>query len=132
MNRMSGAWLPTLALSALLACGLLPARAEEGEGAKTEAPKKDPKDMNADEAQAAGLCPVCKQESKPVYRVEVGDKAYNFHSRDCKKTFAADPAKYGAKLSDAEKRKHDEKEKEKKTAAPPAEEKKTEDSMMGQ
>ncbi|MBE7463926.1 MAG: hypothetical protein HS116_10635 [Planctomycetes bacterium] len=125
---MRGLWI----LGVLLALAGWTAHAAEGEAAKTaEAPKKEPKDMNADEAQAAGLCPVCKQESKPVYRVELGDKIYNFHSRDCKKTFAASPEKFGAKLSDADKAKREAKKTDAgKTAA---EEPKTEDDgmMMG-
>lgn len=74
--------------------------AKSGQGDKAEKSeqpaKKDPKDMNADEAEAAGLCPVCKNEHKLVYRMTIGEKAYHFATRDCKKAFAADPAKYGA------------------------------------
>src|SRR5436189_2113727 len=57
---------------------------------------KDKKDMKADEAEAAGFCPVCKNESKPVYHYEYKGKEYHFKTRECQKTFAADPAKYGA------------------------------------
>ena len=62
-----------------------------------EEKKKDPKDMNADEANAAGLCPVCKKDIKPVYHFDYKDKTYTFASRACQKEFAANTAKYGAK-----------------------------------
>lgn len=61
-----------------------------------DAKTKDKKDMKADEAEAAGLCPVCKNESKPVYHYEYKGKEYHFKTRDCQKSFAADPTKYGA------------------------------------
>ena len=89
-----------------------PAQAEEPkkeEAKQAEAPKKDPKDMNADEAEAAELCPVCKKPYKLVYHETVNAKTYHFDTRDCRKLFADDPSKYGVK---AEK-------KEKKEAAPP-------------
>jgi YHS domain-containing protein len=62
-----------------------------------EEKKKDPKDMNADEANAAGLCPICKKDIKPVYHSDFKDKTYTFASRNCQKEFAANPEKYGAK-----------------------------------
>ena len=65
---------------------------QAGEDAKM----KDPKDMKADEAEAAGICPVCKGESKPVYHYEFKGKDYHFKTRACQKEFAADPAKFSA------------------------------------
>src|SRR5436190_5535547 len=76
-------------LSAMFALGFSMNAAEEPK-------KKDPKDMNADEANDAGLCPVCKGEFKPVYHVEYKGKEYKFRTRDCSKKFAANPAQYGA------------------------------------
>lgn len=99
--------LPVLALALLAlavpaagaAEGKTPAdtnkEAKSGEGEKgKEAAKKDPKEMNADEAEAAGLCPVCKKEHKLIYRVTIGEKDYHFATRDCKKAFEAGPNKY--------------------------------------
>ncbi|MCK6473528.1 MAG: hypothetical protein L6R28_17525 [Planctomycetes bacterium] len=81
--------------------------AKSGEGAKAEKgeqpAKKDPKAMNADEAEAAGLCPVCKNEHKLIYRVTVGEKAYHFATRDCKKAFEADSNKFIAGAAGAKK-----------------------------
>jgi YHS domain-containing protein len=76
-------------LSAMLALGFSISAAEEPK-------KKDPKDMNADEANEAGLCPVCKGEFKPVYHVEYKDKEYKFRTRECSKKFAANPTSFGA------------------------------------
>jgi YHS domain-containing protein len=61
-----------------------------------DAPKKekDPKDMSGDELEAAGLCPVSRKLSKPVYHYDYKDKTYHFCSRDCQKSFAADPTKF--------------------------------------
>ena len=113
-----------LGLAALLAaCGLPGLAAEEGkeppkkEGAEKEKPKKDPKDMNADEAEAAGLCPVCKLESKLIYHFDIGEKKYHFATRKCYKAFSEEPAKYGAKPVKSEGGK-----KEAKKTAPPAKE----------
>jgi YHS domain-containing protein len=61
------------------------------------APTKDPKDMTADEAEDSGHCPVCKKESKPVYHFEYKDKEYHFATRECRKAFADNPEKFGAK-----------------------------------
>lgn len=61
-----------------------------------DAKKKDPKELKADEAEAAGLCPVCKGEFKPVYHYEFKGKDYHFKTRACQKEFAADPTKFGA------------------------------------
>ncbi len=58
--------------------------------------KKDPKDMKADEANEAGLCPICKGEFKPVYHFEYKDKEYHFRTRKCCEEFKADPTKFGA------------------------------------
>lgn len=125
--------LPVLALSlAAVALGTPAAGAAEGKTAadpnkeaksaagdkaeKGEQPaKKDPKAMNADEAEAAGLCPVCKNEHKLIYRVTVGEKAYHFATRECKKAFEADPNKFiagaagagGAKKEGAAKKEDD-------------------------
>ena len=70
--------------------------ASAAEGKPDEPKKKDPKDMNADEANEAGLCPVCKGEFKPVYHVDYKDKEYKFRTRECSKKFAANPASFGA------------------------------------
>lgn len=107
------------------------AKSGEGDQAKVGAQpaKKDPKEMNADEAEAAGLCPVCKNEHKLVYRVTVGEKAYHFATRECKKAFAADPAKYTAGAAGAKKEGEPKKmppEKEAKTEAAGAKTEKTE------
>jgi YHS domain-containing protein len=70
---------------------------DEKKPAPAEEKKKDPKDMNADEANAAGLCPVCKKEIKPVYHYDYKNKTYIFASRNCQKEFAGAPEKFGAK-----------------------------------
>jgi len=72
--------------------------AVESEKTKEEKPKKEPKDMSADEAEAAGLCAVCKNEHKLVYHYEAGGKKYHFATRKCQKDFATDPAKFGVKV----------------------------------
>lgn len=138
--------LPVLALALALAVpaaraaeGKTPAdtnkEAKSGEGDKAkdgEQPaKKDPKDMNADEAEAAGLCPVCKKEHKLIYRVTVGEKDYHFATRDCKKAFEAGPNKYIAGAAGAGSKKDGEAkkmppEKEAKAEAPNARTEKTE------
>ena len=66
-----------------------------------DAPKKDVKDMTLDELEAAQICPVTKQPSKPIYHVKVDDKTYHFATRDASNKFKADPAKYGYKKQDA-------------------------------
>ncbi|HLX63101.1 MAG TPA: hypothetical protein VKX17_17660 [Planctomycetota bacterium] len=94
-----------LALAVMFTLGLMAASAHAADTGKkpddpvpkTDPPKKkDPKDMNADEANDAGLCPVCKGEFKPVYHFEYKDKEYHFRTRDCQKQFAANPTKFGA------------------------------------
>ena len=72
-------------------------------------PKKDPKDMNADEAEAAGLCPIKKGPSKPVYHCDYNGTTYHFCSRECQKTFAADPAKYAGPPKKKDEKKDDKK-----------------------
>lgn len=62
----------------------------------TDPAKKDPKDMKADEANEAGLCPICKGEFKPVYHYEYKGKEYHFRTRKCCQDFIADPTKFGA------------------------------------
>lgn len=56
---------------------------------------KDPKDLTAEEAEAAGLCPVQKVPSKLVYHTTIGGQKVHFCSPECKKQFLAQPAKYG-------------------------------------
>lgn len=58
--------------------------------------KKDPATMKADEANEAGLCPICKGEFKPVYHYEYKGKEYHFRTRKCCQEFIADPTKFGA------------------------------------
>ncbi len=77
---------------ALLLSGLMAAPAFAGDDGK----KKDPKDMKADEAEANGICPVCKGESKPVYHFEWKGTTYHFRTRQCCVDFKADPIKFGA------------------------------------
>jgi hypothetical protein len=67
------------------------------EEVKPDAPQKDPKDMTLDELEAAGICPVTKKPSKPIYHVKVGDKEYHFATRDASKEFQANPEKFGYK-----------------------------------
>jgi YHS domain-containing protein len=57
---------------------------------------KDPKDLTAAEAEAAGLCPVQKIPSKLVYHTILGGQKYHFCCPECKKQFLANPAEYGA------------------------------------
>jgi len=70
---------------------------DEKKEEKKDEKKKDPKDMTTDELEAAGLCPISRKASKPVYHADYKDKEYHFCSRDCQKAFKADPAKYFAK-----------------------------------
>ena len=74
-----------------------PAAADDKKPAADGEKKKDPKDMNADEANAAGLCPVCKKDYKPVYHFDYKNKTYIFASRNCQKEFAGAPENFGAK-----------------------------------
>ncbi|HYF48996.1 MAG TPA: hypothetical protein VEJ63_06305 [Planctomycetota bacterium] len=77
---------------------------------KKDAPAKDVKDMTLDELEAAGICPVTKKASKPIYHVKLGEKTYHFATRDAAKEFQANPEKFGAKKDE----KKDEKKEEKK------------------
>jgi YHS domain-containing protein len=56
---------------------------------------KPPEQLTALEAEAAGLCAVRKVPSKLVYHTTLGEQTYHFCCLDCKKTFVANPAKYG-------------------------------------
>jgi len=110
--------LSVVALPLLLACASIqaedvkkdPPKKEEpkkDEPKKDEPAKKDPKDMTLDELEAAGLCPVSKKPSKPIYHVKMGEKEYHFATRDAAKEFIAAPEKFGYKKDE----KKDEKEK---------------------
>jgi YHS domain-containing protein len=102
-------WLRQLLIPAFAIALILPAVTAADKpapkDAKKEEPKKeevkpagkDPKDMNADEAEEAGLCPVTKKQSKPVYHFEYKGKEYHFATRDAQKEFAGNPEKFGAK-----------------------------------
>ena len=95
----------------LLVCGAIQAEEakkdipkkeeKKAEPTKDEPAKKDPKDMTLDELEAAGICPVTKTPSKPIYHVKVGEKEYHFATRDAAKEFKANPEKFGAKKSEA-------------------------------
>jgi YHS domain-containing protein len=85
------AWMT---LAALLLCGVITAPAFSAEEAKPVDPVKAA--MKADEAEAAGICPICKGESKPVYHFEYKGTTYHFRTRACCVEFKADPTKYGA------------------------------------
>src|ERR1041384_7419804 len=77
--------------------------AESKDPPKKEEAKKDPKDMTADELEAASLCLVDKNPSKPIYHVDgPNGKTYHFCTRKCAEAFKADPAKYGVKAEKAE------------------------------
>jgi YHS domain-containing protein len=56
---------------------------------------KQPDQLSASEAEAAGLCPVKKVPSKLVYHTTLGDQKYHFCCPECKKAFLANPGKYG-------------------------------------
>jgi len=71
-----------------------PPKDPPADGPKKE---KDPKDMTLDELEAAGICPVTKKPSKPVYHFAIGDKEYHFNTREAQKQFAANPGQYGYK-----------------------------------
>ncbi|HYG77838.1 MAG TPA: YHS domain-containing protein [Planctomycetota bacterium] len=91
-------WMRCLLVAGVvLGCGLCVSAPAGEKEVKREEKAKDPKDMNTDEAEAAGLCPITKKQSKPVYHADYKDKTYHFCSRDCQKAFKADPAKYFAK-----------------------------------
>lgn len=94
------------AITAVSAADKAPAKdAKKEEPKKEESAKgKDPKDMNADEAEDAQLCPICKKQSKPVYHFDFKDRDYHFATRDCQKKFAANPASFGAKGKEAVKK----------------------------
>ena len=85
-----------MTLTALLLCGVMTAPAFAADDVKKTDPKDAKAAMKADEAEAAGLCPVCKNESKPVYHFEYKGKTYHFKTRQCCADFKADPTKYGA------------------------------------
>ena len=53
--------------------------------------------MDADECEAAGICPVTRQPSKLIYHVAIGEKEYHFATREAAQKFQADPQKYGYK-----------------------------------
>jgi len=74
-----------------------PKKEEPKKDPKADATKKDPKDMNIDEAEAAGLCPVDKIAFKLIYHHDVKDKTYHFCSRKCMTTFKDDPTKFTVK-----------------------------------
>ncbi|MEI6234935.1 MAG: hypothetical protein WCT04_17910 [Planctomycetota bacterium] len=67
--------------------------------AKPDDKKPDTSKMKADEANEAGLCPICKGEFKPVYHYEFKGKEYHFKTRKCCEEFKADPTKFGAEGS---------------------------------
>lgn len=94
-------WMRILAVAVVFGFGAqgisMAADAKKDEKKPAEEKKKDPKDMNADEANEAGLCPVCKKDFKPVYHFDFKNKTYTFASRACQKEFAGNPEKYGAK-----------------------------------
>lgn len=100
--------IPTFALALIFSAITTISAADKApaKDAKKEEPKagKDPKDMNADEAEDAGLCPICKKQAKPVYHFDFKDRDYHFASRDCQKKFAANPASFGAKGKEAVKK----------------------------
>lgn len=74
------------------------AKKEEPKPATPATPAaKDPKDMNCEELEDAGFCPVTRKQSKPVYHFEYKGKEYHFATRDAQKEFAANPEKFGAK-----------------------------------
>jgi YHS domain-containing protein len=103
--------IPTIALALIFsasaefatAADKAPAKDAKKEDPKKEEPAKgkDPKDMNADEAEDAGLCPVTKKQSKPVYHYEYKGRDYHFNTREAQKQFAAGPEKFGAKGAEA-------------------------------
>ncbi len=68
-----------------------------------ETAKKDPKEMDADECEAAGICPVTRKPSKLIYHVKIGDKEYHFATRAASKEFEAHPEKFGYKKDGAKK-----------------------------
>lgn len=106
-------WLRRLLIPAFAIALILPAVTAADKPPAKEEPKKedvkpagkDPKDMSADEAEEAGLCPVTKKQSKPVYHFEYKDKEYHFATREAQKEFAANPEKFGAKGATAAKKK---------------------------
>lgn len=71
--------------------------AKKKDDKKIDPDKKDPKDMNLDECEAAGICPVTRMPSKLIYHVKVGEKEYHFATRDASKQFKANPGQYGYK-----------------------------------
>lgn len=75
-----------------------PAKTEK-DAPKTEKAdaKKDPKDMSADELEAASLCPVKRIESKQIYHYELNGKTYHFCCRKCQAEFEEHPEKFGVK-----------------------------------
>lgn len=60
---------------------------------------KAPKDLTAPEAEAAGLCPVQKTPSKLVYHTTIAGQTYHFCCPECKKSFVANPSRYGAPVA---------------------------------
>jgi YHS domain-containing protein len=81
--------------------GILRAWIDQGLKWDGSAAAKAPKDLTAPEAEAAGLCPVQKTPSKLVYHTTIGDQTYHFCCPECKKSFVANPSKYGAPAAKA-------------------------------
>lgn len=132
MDAIKRGWklvMLSLGLAVLLHAQAVRAEEKSGEPKKEEKPKKEFKDMTADELEEAGRCPVCRNEHKLVYHFEAGGKTYHFATRKCYKEFSENPAKFGVKADPPKK------EEAKKTEKAPAKEEKTGDDnpgMMGQ